>query len=665
MKEPEWIVGIDLGSDQPQLSWFPLQSGGPDQAEIRDVESSLSFDADAYEHDGGPYLERFLRQLLEDCNIAGTVSYLSVTSREEEMQEALMTAAASIAGEGNCSFFSRILSYTWYALSRKPELWSHDNGLFEYDRKGLWYTQLEISSARKPVRVSWYREDLSSYMKEAGEEAGGRDACFARAVAHVGQGKSIATFYLTGSGFEGAYEGDRWMNASLKELCRTRRHVFVGQNLFARGACMAGYYARHPKASPGFIAMGMGLSVYDISLLVSQGGKTSLLPLVRAQQPFRSAAGSARIISCGAGYLQLAAHNVMTGEEKIFRMELGQIPGRPERTHRFELNLCFEEEGVCRLRASDTGFGSLYPSSGRVYEQTIHLEGPADTAALAPATPVRPAAPDGAPFLQMKLSGAAISSTDELSWYIYENIFMLDEDFFGEELYRWLDEKTGSSSLSGNLQRISQGGRQPVDGYRTMLTAFGFLDAREIQAVCASISQLQKVSPMEKARIRADGLCRYGKDLEALALYHHAAWLMDHEEILASDRSRAVIWHNMGVCLMRLHDAASAADCMRRACECDRNPEYLQAYLCVLYMAGQRSRMPAAAARQGFPEEEAEKAITLCENAIRGYDASGRGLGMRAGLSLKDLPGQTGYEDFVQEYIRTQCRRYGVQGRVL
>lgn len=660
MNEPGWIVGIDLGKETPWLSCYPAQRARSVQTDMADKKGAAAFSMGTYRDEGRPYLVRFLKELLSGCGVDGPIAYISVTSASEELEEDLTKAAAEVAGEGKHCFLSHELSYTWYALSQRPELWTRDNGLFEYEGKTLQYTHLEISSGRNPAYVKAEKMDLSSFMEKAGESSRAKDEGFAQAIAHVCEGKAISAFYLTGRGFEDAYEGEKWMDTSLRQLFAMRRHVFIGQNLFARGACLAGYYAVYPKGRPDFLSSGMDLTLYDLSIVAGEGGRKSFIPLLPSRQPWRSAAGRARILSFGDRTMQLYARHTVTGEEKLFRLELEQIPGRPERTLRFAVNAVYEEEGICRVTISDMGFGQFYPSSGNTAEKRIDLNGPSEMEDMLEKIRIRPAAPSGKPVLEMPLSGVQIASTDELSWYIYENVYMLDEDFFAEPLYTWLDTKTGNTALSASLRRVSQGGRGAADAYRAMLSYFGLLETKEISAVCASIGQLQRLTPLEKARIKADGLCRYGNDMEALKLYHHAAWLMDNEEFLVSDKLRAVIWHNMGVCLAKLHDTQGAEDCMRRAFEAGRDRQYLDSWLCVLYIAGRQDEMDKTAREAGFGEEEADQARSVCRNAERAYAQSSRGLGMRAGLLLKNMPGQTGYRGFIQEYMQAQLSRYGV-----
>ena len=77
-------------------------------------------------------------------------------------------------------------------------------------------------------------------------------------------------------------------------------------------------------------------------------------------------------------------------------------------------------------------------------------------------------------------------------------------------------------------------------------------------------------------------------------------------------------------------------------------------------MAGRQDEMEKVARDAGFGEEDADQARSVCRNAERAYAQSSRGLGMRAGLSLKKMAGQSGYREFVKEYMKAQLRRYGV-----
>lgn len=56
------------------------------------------------------------------------------------------------------------------------------------------------------------------------------------------------------------------MNLSLKQLCAMKRHVFAGQNLYARGACYHSFDQGSFGRKPGFIAANAGLLTKDIYL---------------------------------------------------------------------------------------------------------------------------------------------------------------------------------------------------------------------------------------------------------------------------------------------------------------------------------------------------------------------------------------------------------------
>lgn len=126
---------------------------------------------------------------------------------------------------------SHRLSYEYYALSQRRELWTHDVGLFEYDRRGLRYHHLSVSWKHHPPVVTAETTVLNQYLD--GHELADpvppeMDRRFLEAIKEVSARRMISTYYLMGEGFSGAESGKSWMNLSLKQLCAMKRHVFCG-----------------------------------------------------------------------------------------------------------------------------------------------------------------------------------------------------------------------------------------------------------------------------------------------------------------------------------------------------------------------------------------------------------------------------------------------------
>ena len=60
-------------------------------------------------------------------------------------------------------------------------------------------------------------------------------------------------------------------------------------------------------------------------------------------------------------------------EKKKLVMKLPGLPKRPNKTTRLALELVFLSPKECRITVTDRGFGELFPSSGKIWRETISL----------------------------------------------------------------------------------------------------------------------------------------------------------------------------------------------------------------------------------------------------------------------------------------------------
>ena len=95
-----------------------------------------------------------------------TVSYTHLMEDVDlATADALKRAAASMGiGAQLLALESHRLSYEYYALSQRRELWTHDVGLFEYDRRGLRYHHLSVSWKHHPPVVTAETTVLNQYL---------------------------------------------------------------------------------------------------------------------------------------------------------------------------------------------------------------------------------------------------------------------------------------------------------------------------------------------------------------------------------------------------------------------------------------------------------------------------------------------------------------------
>ena len=177
------------------------------------------------------------------------------------------------------------------------------------------------------------------------------DRQFLEAIKEVSARRMISTYYLMGEGFSGAESGKSWMNLSLKQLCAMKRHVFAGQNLYARGACYHSFDQGSFGRKPGFIAANAGLLTKDIYLRSVHKHAPQKLILAAAGTPWYSAVSRKAIIIDGQEQLIIRMRDPLTNFEQTVVMTLDALPQRPPKTTKLLI-----ARRICRNLDTDVSY---------------------------------------------------------------------------------------------------------------------------------------------------------------------------------------------------------------------------------------------------------------------------------------------------------------------
>ena len=116
-------------------------------------------------------------------------------------------------------------------------MWDRNTLLLDYHDNQLSYVLIDQirRSKQKAYRALQQRIDLNEYRVAEGTPE--QDQNFGQMMKRFLVKNPANIIFLTGSGFEG-----NWMKKTLTYLCAGRR-VFLGQNLYANGACLLGIHS--------------------------------------------------------------------------------------------------------------------------------------------------------------------------------------------------------------------------------------------------------------------------------------------------------------------------------------------------------------------------------------------------------------------------------------
>lgn len=546
----------------------------------------------------------------------GKVEWLTFTARHfsKKLIFDLLELGTRLGISPGClKIQGHVASYESYALCQPKELWSHDVGLFEYDDNGLSYCHLSISRRHSPMVVTPTVLDLSAYL--SGEDyknlsAPELDRRFLDVIKEVLGKRNISTVYLVGKGFEGD-----WMNVSLKTMCSNRKG-FIGQNLFSKGACYNSMMEATQTKNQTFIGMCDEMVPVTVYLSVSRGKETFHVDLVKAGSDWYNVRESVEFILDGTDTVVFHVRDFSANRERLIPLKLENLPQRPDRTTRIRLHLEFEDAHICQVIMEDRGFGSLYPATDKTWKMRLNVVEYEDARDFKPQGRLilnRDVA-EAVPYY-FNVSGMKVYSVEELCYYIYENIYAVNLDTFGEDFFYWLETKMNEPVLSKGMKNLIKAGGTIKEVVRYVMNFVDYYHQDELKSLIGVMDEISRQNPTESRKLAADNYMRYCRYMEAVRSYCDVIYDMEHEA--ADDVTRDFkgnTWHNLGVCYTRLMNFKSARDCFKKAWRLNQNEESLKSLLWVSKLLGDETSFFDAVENSSMDEEEIQTVVDEFDN---------------------------------------------------
>ena len=263
-------------------------------------------------------------------------------------------------------------SFLVYALSQPKDVWINTVCMFDLTEDGLHYYEARVIRGRKPQMIEGRHERLEEgFSLKVLETPSGQhmaDAILTSCAERLLDKKIISAVFLTGKGFTQI----QWAGNFIRRIAYKRK-VFAGQHVFASGAAyLAGDGLREETAYP-FLFLCEGTIGVNVSLQVRYEGRSEKLLLAEAGTNWYEARNSVEIIPDHTRVLDLVISQVNSPRTDHLKVDLSELPERPNKTTRLEVILSFESEESLTVRVIDKGFGELFPASGKILRKEYHL----------------------------------------------------------------------------------------------------------------------------------------------------------------------------------------------------------------------------------------------------------------------------------------------------
>lgn len=262
--------------------------------------------------------------------------------------------------ENQVTLLDRKECFYYFVYHQPRELTLHDVFLFDYRGEDIRCCRVTRHQNTKPQLITIAEE----VRRMSGND---KDEAFLRVLQDCCRGRIVSASYLTGDGFDGG-----WMKKSTAFLCQGRR-AFIGRNLYSKGACYAAAVQDGAKDWE-YVYLGDNEMKVNVSLKLYNKGNMEFFTLISAGDNWYETVGTCEVILDGTPEIAFWLQAPNSRDAKIERLELSDLPKRPNRTTRLRITAKPLSDTKVQIQIKDMGFGEIFKSSDKIWEYVMVFE---------------------------------------------------------------------------------------------------------------------------------------------------------------------------------------------------------------------------------------------------------------------------------------------------
>lgn len=254
-------------------------------------------------------------------------------------------------------------AFLYYTINQKIELWLNDTALFELEEDGLHFRILTISKKLEPITAKISKKEKAEKLNKSLVRSNQEESTnlFHTLSLMALEESTVSTIYAVGRGFI-----DAWADGVLRKLSPGRR-IFRGQNLYAKGACLAAKDKTSDEPTD-IVLMEEDKTTVGFSLMAVKDGKNTEITLLKPALKWYEAETEIDLIIKDEDELGIQINDFITKKTSQRFISFSGISTAEAGLTRIRLSLKFTNRDTCIIKASDMGFGSFVPTTNRVWE---------------------------------------------------------------------------------------------------------------------------------------------------------------------------------------------------------------------------------------------------------------------------------------------------------
>lgn len=176
-----------------------------------------------------------------------------------------------------------------------------------------------------------------------------------------------------------------------------------------------------------------------------------------------------------------------------------------------------------------------------------------------------------------------IYTIEELCYYLYHNIYLLDETILGEPLCDWLRNELGLEKLYHRLYRALEEDRGVGEFILPIFKEINYLSHQAFKELNRELTQLAQQPVVVRQKKKGDYLMNNQMYINAIKVYEKALAMVAGTNF--GGQFTGEIHHNMGCAYMHLFQISQACECLLLAYESLRTKASIKNYL-IAYRMG-------------------------------------------------------------------------------
>lgn len=164
-----------------------------------------------------------------------------------------------------------------------------------------------------------------------------------------------------------------------------------------------------------------------------------------------------------------------------------------------------------------------------------------------------------------RLTDTNVYSMEEVCYYIWHNIYMIQEEVFDREFVMWIEKELHMEETSHKLACLIQDHNNLKDIVVTICCSCDYYDEEEINALIRLMDEIEQMPAYARKKHKGDTYLACHSYEKALEEYEK---VFESDEILHAEKEAyGSIFHNMGVAYSNLAEFRKAAEYFLKAYE--------------------------------------------------------------------------------------------------